>query len=212
MLGSPTPDIARLTDPGPPAKPPVMSSERILLRPILQQDYEFLYFLELGRPEAVFFRHRGRSIAPEQFPSTLWSGVLVQSVVCERASGRPIGLQTCFDADFRNGHARLATILDPEYLGLGWPLESSEIFIDYIFATFPFRKLYGDILEFNSDALHSSLPDLARVEGRLHEHEYYGGRYWDLVTIAIYRREWEERNRGNDRRARFMDALRESDV
>jgi RimJ/RimL family protein N-acetyltransferase len=185
----------------------VLASERLFLRPLAPNDYPALYELEVGRAESVFFRHRGVSVSPDQYSATLWQGALVHYLACDGATGAMLGLHTCYSADMRNGYARIATILDPASVGLGWPLESAELFIDYLFQTFPFRKLYGDILEFNGAALAAHAHPLMHEEARLRQHEYHGGQYWDLITLAIYRDEWEASRHAGGARAQRLRAI-----
>ena len=62
---------------------------------------------------------------------------------------------------------------------------------DHLFAHWTFRKLYGETLEFNLANLGGVLGPLLTEEGRLRQHAFAGGRYWDLVHLALYRDVWE---------------------
>jgi RimJ/RimL family protein N-acetyltransferase len=173
---------------------------RVLLRTIRPIDYDRLYELEMGNERSVLYRHRGSSVAPEAYGSTLWTGVVSQFVVAPVDHPQDVlGLVACYSGDFRNGHARLAMVIDPARRELGWPLEASNLFIDYLFVTFPFRKLYGDVLEFGHVA-QTFGRRVTREEARLRAHEYHAGQYWDRVTYALYREEWFRSQAEQDQR------------
>lgn len=52
--------------------------------------------------------------------------------------------------------------------------------------------MYLDTAEFNFNRFASSSLGLFEVEGRLRSHEFHAGRYWDQITLALYRESWTE--------------------
>lgn len=176
----------------PVASPAPLVGLHCRLRPVVPADYPALYRLELGGDRAALYRHRGVTVSPEQYPATLWAGVLSQFVVESLRAPRFLGLVASYGADLRNGHARLAGILEPDARGLGWPVEGWALFISYLFVTFPLRKLYADVLDANLADVAPLLDRVGTREGRFVEHEFHGGRHMDLHTFAIFREEWTE--------------------
>jgi len=72
-------------------------------------------------------------------------------------------------------------------MGLGMAL-----FLQYVFTCWNFRKLYAEFPEFNLPLFESALRrGYCQLEGRLREHVYFGRRYWDLLTVAVYRDVWD---------------------
>ena len=70
--------------------------------------------------------------------------------------------------------------------------------MDYVFRVFDFRKLYGEVLEFNFAQFESGLSSESfEIEGRLKEHEYHDGKYWDLVYISLFRDDWQSETASN---------------
>lgn len=61
--------------------------------------------------------------------------------------------------------------------------------MDYSFRTLGLRKVYIEALEFNLPQF-SALSHIATEEGRLREHEFHQGRYWDFVTYAVTAELW----------------------
>jgi RimJ/RimL family protein N-acetyltransferase len=188
-------------------EPPV-SGRKVFLRVVMQGDYETIRMVESSGDNQLLYRHKGTTPSPEEFVARLWAGVLAQFMVCENSSGRPVGIVAAYGADFRNGHAHLASIVFPDHVGLGWPLEGTELFIDYLFETFDFRKLYGETSSVVMRTFPSVLGDIGREEGRLVGHERFKGELVDKVILAIYREDWANRRQPISGPSKLGAALR----
>lgn len=173
------------------ATPPPLTGRRTRLRPVFPADYEYLYALSTSERTAHRWRYRGMTPNPEGFTQTLWGGVLAQFLIERRSTGERVGHVTSYDANERNGFCHIAMLTDPAVQGSGWILEAASLFVNYLFTNWNFRKLYGEVPEYNYDEFASGAGRWFRVEGRLGEHEFYGGRYWDLLLLALYRADWE---------------------
>lgn len=172
-----------MTDPGMPA---------YVLRPLMPEDEEFFRLLESVGDEGVKYRLRGMSLPSDGYHASLWAGVLVQLVVSDPVTSEPWGLVCCYGADLRNGHARIATIFTKRGRELVWPLLGISDFIDHVLRVFPLRKLYADVIEFNAHQFSATFGrEWFREEGRLVDHEFHDGRYWDMVVMALHRADWE---------------------
>lgn len=172
-----------------PSGPPLVG-RRVRLRAIVPADYEFLYALATSE-HAYRWRYRGVTPSPEGFAQLLWHQTLAQFIVERRENGQRLGQVSAFDANERNGFCHIAMMLDPNLTGTGWALEAGALFINYLFSLWNFRKLYGEVLESNFGDFASGAGSWFRVEGRLTQHEFYAGRYWDLLLLALHREDWE---------------------
>lgn len=164
---------------------------RVRLRPVQPSDYEYLYALATDDEVSHRWRFRGTTPSPDAFVQLLWQHSVVQFVVEHKESGRRIGHLSAFNADDRNGWCHIGVVIDPALSRTGWALESIALFLNHLFVTFGFRKLYGEVLEPAFADLASGAGRWFRVEGRLERHEFFAGRYWDLVVLALYREDWE---------------------
>lgn len=173
------------------ARGPSLTGRRVHLRPVHPSDYEYLYALATGEQTGFRWRYRGVSPSPESFAQGLWQQVIAQFVVERRSDGERLGHVVAFDANERNGFCHIGILLDPEVEGAGWAFEAAALFVEYLFTLWPFRKLYGEVLEFNYAAFESGRDRWFREEGRLRAHEYHDNRYWDLVLVALHREDWE---------------------
>ncbi len=155
-------------------------------------DTDYLYQLAT-HPEITWrWRYRGQSISYETFQQQLWAGTLVHFVVERKDGGQRIGYVQAFDASERHGWCHFAVMLDPMLARSGWAIECLALFFNYVFTAWNFRKLYAVMLESNYDELESGMGAWFITEGRLADHEWYGGRYWDLVLLTIRREDWEK--------------------
>lgn len=163
------------------------------LRPVLPGDHLELYELSLGPSALTTFRHRGKTPSFAQFEELLWSGVLAQFVVSPDEGDAVEGLVAATDANFADGHASLTVAVSERMQRSGAGIDATALFVDYIFHCFDLHKLYAAVLEFNFQQFASARRrSVLDVEARLPEHDYLGGRYWDLLILALYRETWRQ--------------------
>jgi hypothetical protein len=97
-------------------------------------------------------------------------------------------------ANFQDGHAALAVQRFDVQRQSPLVVMGAALFIDYIFRCWPFRKLYMEVAEYNVGQFGRGIERIATEEGRLREHLWYDGRYWDEVIYALYRDSWQALN------------------
>ncbi len=131
--------------------------------------------------------------SPEQWGASLWNGVLTQCLVIDPQAKEWVGIASCYNADQRHGHAYLAAAKFNMADASRRMLEGVVLFIDYVLSTWQFRKLYMDVPAFNLDQIGSGIGRLLEEEGRLKDHLWLNGQFWDLHLLAITRGRWEER-------------------
>lgn len=187
------PASARALPVGPRAV--VLEGTYARLRPVNQADYGYLYDLSLMPENSARWRYRGTSPSPEQFVSDLWNGTLSQFLIELREPRTPVGLTVAYNADLANGTLYLGVLIDPAFHKKSWPLEGVLLFVDYLFRNWPLRKVYAEAPEFSALAFASGSQHLFVEEGRLREHQFFQGRYWDYVYFAVTRECWESRGR-----------------
>jgi hypothetical protein len=167
-----------------------MRGRRVRLRAVAASDYEFLFQLSVDERTAPHWRYRGVPPRPEDFVRDLWQSVLVQFVVERLETRERLGLVTAYDANARDGHCHLAAVFRPDTRV--WPLEGVFLFVNYLFAEFEFRKLYGEVIEYNLPAFESAVGRWLETEGVLRGHELHGGRRWDVHIVSLWRDRFEK--------------------
>jgi len=160
------------------------------LRPIGGADYEGLRRIELTTLGASW-RYRGATPSPEAFAANLWRGVLTQYMVVGRSDNRALGYVSAYNASLRHGHAYLAAARFSTGSSFRF-LEGAALFIDHVFQSWPFRKLYLDVTEFTLPQFEGMIGNLCEIEGRFIDDVYYRGRTWDRLILALYRTRWDD--------------------
>lgn len=176
---------------------PKLAGRHVVLRPVGFSDYEFLYLLSVTGSNLWRWRHRGETPSPELFRQVLHAGVLCQFVILRASDSEPVGLVLAYNPDIRNRHCYMAICLLPTVHHQSWPMESIGLFLDYVFGVWDFRKVYVESPEFNAEQFVNGARRWMTEEGRLREHWYHGGRWWDFITWALTRDQWMESRMGN---------------
>ncbi|MCK9896301.1 GNAT family N-acetyltransferase [Frankia sp. AgB32] len=172
--------------------PPRFAGRYLRLMPVLPSSTPFLYELAVTPDIGFRWRYRGSVPAYHQFEQELWQGVLTQFLIESVEAGRPVGHAICYNPEFALGHAYVGAAVSADYTGSGLAVEALDLFVRYVFDIWPFRKLYFEVPEFNypqfaaADRANSAGGSL-ELEGRLRRHDFYRGRYWDRLILAVYR-------------------------
>ena len=174
-----------------PSNLPMMSSRRLRLRVIVEQDRRFLYELMSSPAAGGRVRFGGGTPSPEKVLASMWESVLAQFVMEGVSSNEPIGLVAITSANFRDGFAYVSALGIPEAQGSGLVAEGVFLGVHYAFSTWPLRKIYLEATEDSFQAFSSGHGKLFREEGRLREHAWSNGAYIDLVYMGILRSEWQ---------------------
>lgn len=169
-------------------QPPSRQGRFVSLVPLASRHTEFLYGLAVD--EAVGFRWRFRGAIPslEQFQACLWDAVLCQFVVIDRRSQQPVGHVVAYNYDLHQGYVYVGVVMASDSTATGKGAEAAALLIRYIFETYNVEKLYFEVPEFNIHSVKSVLGLVFEEEARFRGHLYYGGRKWDLLVCALYRR------------------------
>jgi RimJ/RimL family protein N-acetyltransferase len=124
-----------------------------------------------------------------------------QYIVEDRRNLEPIGLVTSYGSNFVTGTTKLAAVVQQSVVGRGLGIEATMLLARLVFVTWPMRKAYLEIPEYNVLQLHSAVGRYIHQEGQLIEDEWFHGRYWDSFIFAMYRTDVErffERFPGTD--------------
>lgn len=168
------------------------TGSRVRLRPVLPDDMPMLYKSSLSPEFGFRWRLRGASTSVDDFQRMLYGGTLVHFIAERSDTGKPQGIVAAYDARFNARSCYLAFQRTTDYPGVSEMFEAFILFVDYVFRTWDFRKIYADVPGFNFSKYCSHPSDMFQIEARLREHDFYNGQWWDLFTIAIYRQRFIE--------------------
>ena len=172
------------------AGPPRLAGKRFSLAPLTPEHHYTAYRLSLSEEANYRWRYHGAMPTWETFEATLHANVLVQFlVVANQDPKTPIGLVTAYNPSLQDGTCYLGMV-GSRKMGAG-VLEGFILVTGYLFDVWPLRKIYMESPEFNLGQFASAIQlGYLHEEGRLAEHRYYQGRYWDHFTYALYREDY----------------------
>lgn len=172
-------------------QPLILSSPRISLRPLAQNDLKKLYLITIDPKNAFRWRHLGILPTFDEFTQSLYSKVLIQFTIISRVDlVEPLGLVICYSADAHNGYGYIAIVTDSKKHFSVVGVESLTLFINYLFNVWPFRKLYFESVSYNISQFKSGFEKLIHTEAVFKSHVYHQGCYWDMIVGAIYKDEF----------------------
>jgi RimJ/RimL family protein N-acetyltransferase len=169
-----------------------METGRVRLRPITHSDYEFLRRAELDPAIVHRWRFQGHVPSPEEYLARLWQGSYAQFIVEQVGESRPIGLVSAYQYDPQHGWAYLAALrFSSGIVESAMTLEGLALFVDDLFKTAPIRRLYAQCVDYNVESFASLIrAEVLVEEGRLREHRYFAGRFWDEHIFVLTLDAW----------------------
>jgi RimJ/RimL family protein N-acetyltransferase len=174
------------------AEAPPLQGEEVFLRPVWPEDYEYLYALAISDDLAFRWRFHGGVPNYEAFVHALSHDVLAEFIVVATQTQERSGVVAGYDADLWSGHCHIGMVMPAELLHNGAGVEAATLFINYLFTTWNFRKLYAESVAFYFPSVAAGLGESLTLEGTLKDHEYFDGQYWDQPILAIYRATWTD--------------------
>lgn len=175
---------------GPSGIAPVVEGPRTRLKLIEGSDIEFLYRLALDPARSYMWRFRGATPSPEQFHRELYNGVLAQFIVQHRERYDPLAHVVAYNASFENGTCYIGAVGSEGGQVGGLTIEGVAVFLSYVFASWPMRKVYAEVPAYSYGAFSSGAGRYFTEEGRLREASFHGDHYWDVHILATCRDDW----------------------
>lgn len=83
-----------------------------------------------------------------------------------------------------------ALIGEKEYWGKGYGSEAKLLLLNYAFNTLGLRKICSSVIAFNKRSYNYSAKVGYKEEGRLKKQNFRNGKYWDLIQLAIFRKDF----------------------
>ncbi len=80
--------------------------------------------------------------------------------------------------------------LNPTYWGQGFATEAAAALVAFGFETLGVHRIWSQCIAENLASAHVLEKLGMRTEGRLREHEFFKGRYWDTLIFSILESEW----------------------
>ena len=176
---------------------PVITSERVVLRWISEDDIDGLYEV-FSDPQVMRYWSSGplpnreaaaelqREIAAGNENNTMFKWGLAL-----RESNSVIGTTTLFNLNLDNGRAEIGYAMARAHWGKGYMNEALRALVSHAFDVMNLRRLEADVDPRNT----ASIRTLERLgfqrEGFLRERWHVNGEIQDAIFYGLLRREWE---------------------
>jgi RimJ/RimL family protein N-acetyltransferase len=173
----------------------MLTGKLVALRPVEPEDLRFLTDLA-NHPDV-----RGNVVgwdwpvahdAQRAWLSASHSNRTTRRLTVTTPSGEPIGLTGLWEIDWHNRSALTAVKLMPGLAPKGAGTDSIMTVMAWSFYEVGLRRLHSTILHFNAASLGAYVRKCGwRVEGQEREAVFRGGRWHDLIRVAILRSEFD---------------------
>jgi RimJ/RimL family protein N-acetyltransferase len=164
-------------------------TRHLVIDPVMPADLADIHSISVLDENWLEWIYRGTSVSPNDVGARLYQPNVLTQVVARSPKSGQIGAHLLAYEAHRL-HAKVAIVAKPAWHRTGLPAEAFAFFMDYLFYNWPFRKLYVEMLSPQWQR-QRSLQRFFEVEGWLSEHEFYAGRYVDLVIAACTRERFD---------------------
>jgi RimJ/RimL family protein N-acetyltransferase len=111
--------------------------------------------------------------------------------IVSRADDRLVGVTGLHQFDPRARHACFGiSVGDKAAWGKGYGSEATRLLLAHAFETLNLNRVWLEVYEYNHRGIHVYEKLGFRLEGRLRQHTFRAGRYWDTLVMGILREEW----------------------
>jgi len=146
-----------------------------------------------------FFEHEPLSLVMQRrwFESFLQKGDEKFWIVESNEENKPIGTIALVHLDWRNRKAELGRILiaDEQYRHGGYGAEAESLVLRYAFDHLNLNRVYCEVFADNERGVRIHKAFGFKQEGTFREYVFKGGRYRDVVYLALLRSEYEAEGR-----------------
>jgi RimJ/RimL family protein N-acetyltransferase len=176
-------------------KNPFLIGEKIYLRPLEREDASlFVSWLNDAEVNRTLLFYRPINLPYEieyiekmyQREHDIGMGIVIKQ------SNKLVGATGLHRLDYRNRHAMFGIVIgDKSEWNKGYGTEATSLMTQYAFETLNMNRVWLHVYAFNERAIKAYTRAGFRQEGVLRQDCYREGRYWDTITMAILREEWD---------------------
>jgi [ribosomal protein S5]-alanine N-acetyltransferase len=180
--------------------PPKLETARLVLRPFETRDVEdvFAYASDAEVSRYVLWdRHTTRADSQRFLEWVLGQyarGELPSWGIMDKTSGRVVGSIGYGWPEPAHARAEVGYVLARSHWGRGLMSEAVRAVLGHAFGTLHLHKVVAHCHVLNVGSRRVLEKVGLRHEGRLYEHLFVKGSYWDIDVLGVLDREWLERN------------------
>lgn len=177
----------------------VLEGERVILKPIEQEDLSFLLDLRWDKEVTEFIIHDPISVHNQHhwFENLNKKGDLALSIFYKNPKTKTVelaGTIGLYDINHRHQRATLkGTRIHPTYQGSGIVFEAMTLLLDYGFNTLNLQRISGDSFPDNKPILQLLETFGFQVEGTLRSHYFHNGQFKDVILTGLLREDFNRK-------------------
>lgn len=176
-------------------KNPFLIGEKVYLRPLELEDAPAMVGW-INDPEVtrtLMIRRPMNQIAEREFIERISKGDSAQVLgIVTRREDEFIGTTGLHAIDWRNRTTGFGIEIGVKSKwGVGYGTEATGLMVKHAFETLNLNRVWLHVYEYNPRGMRAYERVGFKREGVLRQANYREGRYWDTITMAILREEWE---------------------
>lgn len=174
-------------------KPVFLTGRKIDLRPLNKADVPLLtrWVNDPEVREFVSFDLPRTERQEEDWVSALGSDDKNICFGITTKAGILIGVMSFHQINWRDRCATTGAMIGAkEYWGQGYGTDAKMTLLDYAFNTLNLHKICSAVIAYNKRSLRYSLHCGYKIEGRRKKHIFKKGRYWDLIELGLFKKDW----------------------
>lgn len=114
------------------------------------------------------------------------TGEVVQYIIIEKKSGKPVGSVYYRDINNNNRSAEYGIFIgDDNMIGKGYGTETAKLFIDFGFKKLGLHRISLRVLDNNKPAYKSYVSAGFKIEGVFRDMEFINGKYVNIIFMSI---------------------------
>lgn len=171
----------------------ILESERLIIKPIEEQDLEYLLNLRWDASIMEHLIHDPISMKDQKsWFSNISKKDLVMSIFLKTESSNPIIVGTIglYNIDHRHQRAVSRVRIDSDHHRKGIAFEARNMVMDYGFNTLNLHKITADCSADNQSIINLCLKLGFSKEGIFRKHYYHNGKFIDAVQFGILKEEY----------------------
>ena len=179
---------------------PFLTGTKVYLRPLEREDaprlVPWINDAEVTRTLEVFYRPMNLQTELEFIENIYKSEHDVVLGIAVKQTDALIGATGLHRLDGKNRRASFGIFIgEKAEWGKGYGTEVTTLMTGYAFETLNLNRVWLHVYEYNERGIWAYEKVGFKREGVLRQDRYHEGRYWDTITMAILREEWEARKR-----------------
>lgn len=171
----------------------ILESERLIIKPVEENDLEYLLNLRWDTSIMEYLIHDPISIRDQKsWFANLSKKDLAMSIFLKKPDGmlQIVGTIGLYNIDSRHQRAVSRVRIDPAFQRMGIGFESRMIVMDYGFNTLNLQKITADCFADNKAIVNLCLKLGFKKEGVFRKHYFHKGKFRDAIQFGILRNEY----------------------